>query len=758
MGIADLWPLVAAEKRVPFGHFLSRFVAEHGRPPRLAIDAYMFMFYSQLPDVNPEDAATQNRTIRNFMAKLWYFVQLNVLFVCVFDGKYKPGKLRNGHIPEVLGLLSYDELITYFRTLKPDQYPEGLLLVERLKSILQRNRMDYIQAPAEAEAECAWLQRLGVVDYVVSDDSDTLVFGASQMLRSFNRVKYMKDKKPVLSLTEYYVTPVHMDVITESTGLDRNRLVLIAVLRGGDYSSGTEGIGITRAKEIALCGTNLLSSLPRKDVQDFGALPDFSRMFVDTFVNQEKVGLANQWTAMKSELDRSDSLSAFNSYLERFLREQTRDVFGRKTTFKDVVVDDYYALLYFFPLVNSRLFRFTPFSVSYGELTAPQNDLNISLDCSVRRFNYVCAANVIGTLIVQGGKQRFEGQGRGAELQRARYALPFYRRYNLKAFALKLLADLKFNEYIELARTKEIDGEMFAVLKFQRVNLQEAVYLVSRETEAGETQAVDDFEETIPAAVDLVPDVSSNDVDEIREFVQFEEHQSVDDSKNLLVPRNDQEAITKENNTASEVPEDDDKTIEVTVPLNALRLVAPGFVETFEKRPPKRSPKKKPPPQRTTLDQIWPSMSPTKSPKKEANSPKHELPRESPRRRRSKHVPLPGQSQVTSFFSQSPVQPSSPSSPKSPTEQKRSSIGKDDPNPFADALFVPSDDDDVHDYVTMKNIISGAPLLNNMKMPVETRDSSPELSPSKRKRLALSPDVSPVKPKPRGSTRAYPPA
>jgi 5'-3' exonuclease len=41
-----------------------------------------------------------------------------------------------------------------------------------------------IQAPGEAEAELAQLNRLGFIDAVISEDSDTIVFGAPCVIRT----------------------------------------------------------------------------------------------------------------------------------------------------------------------------------------------------------------------------------------------------------------------------------------------------------------------------------------------------------------------------------------------------------------------------------------------------------------------------------------------------------------------------------------------------------------------------------------------
>jgi DNA excision repair protein ERCC-5 len=48
----------------------------------------------------------------------------------------------------------------------------------------------YIVAPFEAEAQCATLQLLDLVDGVVTDDSDALLFGAATVYRHMFRQEH----------------------------------------------------------------------------------------------------------------------------------------------------------------------------------------------------------------------------------------------------------------------------------------------------------------------------------------------------------------------------------------------------------------------------------------------------------------------------------------------------------------------------------------------------------------------------------------
>src|ERR1700677_2418213 len=103
-------------------------------------------------------------------------------------------------------------------------------------------------APGEAEAECALLQREGVVDAVLSEDVDTLMFGSGVTMRNWSS----NDKGK---------TPTHINLYeAEKTkngpsGLDREGMILVALMSGGDYvPEGVPGCGPKVACEAARAG------------------------------------------------------------------------------------------------------------------------------------------------------------------------------------------------------------------------------------------------------------------------------------------------------------------------------------------------------------------------------------------------------------------------------------------------------------------------------------------------------------------------
>lgn len=116
-------------------------------------------------------------------------------------------------------------------------------------------------APGEAEAECALLQREGIVDGVLSEDVDTLMFGSGLTLR-----KWTSEGKKVKT------TPTHVSVYDatktkESSGLDREGMILVAMMSGGDYiPEGIPGCGPKLACEAARAGFGTqLCALKKKD-------------------------------------------------------------------------------------------------------------------------------------------------------------------------------------------------------------------------------------------------------------------------------------------------------------------------------------------------------------------------------------------------------------------------------------------------------------------------------------------------------------
>jgi DNA excision repair protein ERCC-5 len=110
-------------------------------------------------------------------------------------------------------------------------------MISECQHLLTLFGLPYVTAPMEAEAQCAELVRLGLVDGIVTDDSDTFLFGGTRVYKNmFNAAKFVEC---------YLATD-----LTSEFSLTREKLIAIAQLLGSDYTTGIPGIGPVTALEI----------------------------------------------------------------------------------------------------------------------------------------------------------------------------------------------------------------------------------------------------------------------------------------------------------------------------------------------------------------------------------------------------------------------------------------------------------------------------------------------------------------------------
>ncbi|KAL1879323.1 hypothetical protein VTK73DRAFT_7160 [Phialemonium thermophilum] len=111
------------------------------------------------------------------------------------------------------------------------------IMVTECQALLRLFGIPYVTAPMEAEAQCAELVRLGLVDGIVTDDSDTFLFGGTRVYKNmFNNNKFV----------ECYLS----SDLEKELSLSREQLISLAQLLGSDYTEGLPGIGPVTALEI----------------------------------------------------------------------------------------------------------------------------------------------------------------------------------------------------------------------------------------------------------------------------------------------------------------------------------------------------------------------------------------------------------------------------------------------------------------------------------------------------------------------------
>lgn len=110
-------------------------------------------------------------------------------------------------------------------------------VVSDVQQLLRLFGIPFITAKGEAEAQCAYLQKLKIVDGIVTDDSDIFLFGGDNVYRNlFNQSKFV----------ELYT----LKDLNKLMCLKRDQLIQLAYLLGSDYTDGIDGVGGVLAMEI----------------------------------------------------------------------------------------------------------------------------------------------------------------------------------------------------------------------------------------------------------------------------------------------------------------------------------------------------------------------------------------------------------------------------------------------------------------------------------------------------------------------------
>lgn len=108
-------------------------------------------------------------------------------------------------------------------------------VTRQMKTVLDRFGIPHMNAPMEADAQCGFLCESGVVDGVVTEDNDVLLYGGVVFKNVFRRNRQI----------ERY----SLEGIQKCLGLGRSDLIRLSYLLGSDYTPGIRGVGPVRAME-----------------------------------------------------------------------------------------------------------------------------------------------------------------------------------------------------------------------------------------------------------------------------------------------------------------------------------------------------------------------------------------------------------------------------------------------------------------------------------------------------------------------------
>ncbi|KAK9456741.1 PIN domain-like protein [Dipodascopsis uninucleata] len=261
---------------------------------RIAIDGTLWSFKNKKSEVSPQ---------KTFYYRLQRLLAQNIQFLFVFDGPEKAVFKRNKLISR----------------LQPSD-------VVWMREIIEYFGFESVVAPGEAEAECAALQKCGIVDYVATDDVDALMFGAQKVLKGWKH----EDSSLSSVSAQYY----DLEEIRHQVKLTPEGMALVALMAGGDYNTaGVLKCGVKTAIEVARAG---YGEALMKCGNDQQLLSEWKEKLSDSLRTNESNEFKNKHRAIIFA-DEFPQLELFNSYLRPIVSCELKFVtWKRKVNLKGI--------------------------------------------------------------------------------------------------------------------------------------------------------------------------------------------------------------------------------------------------------------------------------------------------------------------------------------------------------------------------------------------------------------------------------------
>jgi flap endonuclease-1 len=138
-------------------------------------------------------------------------------------------------------------------------------IIETSRTLLHLMGIPTVQAPGEGEAQASRMVARGEAAYVVSQDYDTLLFGAPHLVRNLTVSGRRKVRGRTITVTPERVL---LKEVLSGLGVTREQLIAIGILAGTDFNTGAKGIGAKTALKLVQAGdyeTIIAERLPELD-------------------------------------------------------------------------------------------------------------------------------------------------------------------------------------------------------------------------------------------------------------------------------------------------------------------------------------------------------------------------------------------------------------------------------------------------------------------------------------------------------------
>ncbi|MEN6609490.1 MAG: flap endonuclease-1 [Methanoregulaceae archaeon] len=230
-----------------------------------AIDAnntlYQFLSIIRQPDGTPlmDEKGRVTSHLSGILFRSVNLLQKGIRPVFIFDGK--PHPLKGGTIEERRAVrqeagekwqeaLERGDLEEAYKQARSSSRVDAHV-IESSRKLLDLMGIPWMEAPGEGEAQAAFMALRGDAAYALSQDFDTLLFGAPVLIRNAAISGKRKIRgRSVMIMPERIV----LSELLAGLSITREQLIEIGILTGTDFNEGVPGIGPKKGLKVVLAG------------------------------------------------------------------------------------------------------------------------------------------------------------------------------------------------------------------------------------------------------------------------------------------------------------------------------------------------------------------------------------------------------------------------------------------------------------------------------------------------------------------------
>jgi flap endonuclease-1 len=267
---------------------------------KVAIDAYntLYQFLATIRQPDGTPLMDSKGRVTSHLTGLIYrtskLIEFNVLPAFVFDGVAPEQKERT--IAERKTLRSaaekkWKEAREKGEMEEARKYAQASLkltpdMVEDAKKVLDAMGIPHMQAPAEGEAQAAYVTQRGDVWASASQDYDSLLFASPKLIRNMTITgkRKLPGKSVYVNVEPELIT---LSQILEENNITQEQLVEIGIMVGTDYNEGIKGVGPKTALKLIKEGKSIDEIYKQYEVEPEFDLQELKDIFLKPDITEK---------------------------------------------------------------------------------------------------------------------------------------------------------------------------------------------------------------------------------------------------------------------------------------------------------------------------------------------------------------------------------------------------------------------------------------------------------------------------------------